>query len=74
VVGNRPTFVPNRLIVMPMSADDHIYMAPHEDLLRLCAFSGKWGGHHGFSDKSPAFKPKTGRYFRKLLWELYPPW
>lgn len=64
---NLPTAVANRLIVIPMSADNHIYDPKNEELLRLRAFAGKWGGHDGFLNKSPAFKPKTARYFRKLL-------
>jgi hypothetical protein len=59
-----------RLLVMPMSADRHIYQPSEEDLLRLRAFAGKWGGHDGLIDKSPRFKAKTGRYFRRLLAKL----
>jgi hypothetical protein len=70
VVGEHPTAIPRRLIVMPMSADNHIYMPGNDDLLRLRAFAGKWGAHDGLLDRSPAFKPKTGRYFRKLISQL----
>lgn len=70
VVGDHPLAVAKRLIVMPMSADNHIYGPGNEELLMLRAFPGKWGGHDGPIDKSPAFKPKTGRYFRKLLSSL----
>ena len=59
-----------RLIVLPMSAEEHIYQPGHEDLLRLRAFAGKWGGHDSFIDKSPRFVARTGRYFRKLLANL----
>jgi hypothetical protein len=47
-----------------------LYQPQHADLLRLRAFAGKWGGHDGPIDKSPAFGVKTGRYFRKLLRNL----
>lgn len=62
-----PSRVSSTVQVMPMSADNHIYMAANEALLRLRAYAGKWGGHDGVADKSPPFTPKTGRYFRKLL-------
>lgn len=70
VVGEHPLAVEKRLIVMPMSADNHIYGPGNEDLLTLRAFPGKWGGHDSLINKSPAFRPKTGRYFRKLLSSL----
>lgn len=70
VVGEDPLGVAKRLIVLPMSAGNHIYQNQNEDLLRLRAFPGKWGGHDGLIDKSPQFKAKTGRYFRKLLRKL----
>jgi hypothetical protein len=70
VIGDDPLSAIKRLLVMPMSADRHIYRVSEEDLLRLRAFAGKWGGHDGFIDKSPSFKAKTGRYFRKLLSKL----
>ena len=62
-----PARVATNVQVMPMSADNHIYMPSNEPTLRLRAFAGKWGGHDGTVDKSPPFTPKTGRYFRKLL-------
>jgi hypothetical protein len=65
-----PLWIRTDLTVMPMSKRDHIYMPVHRELLRLRAFAGKWGGHDGFIDKSPEFKAKTGRYFRKLLRNL----
>jgi hypothetical protein len=55
------------VLVLPMSAGNHIYQPRHEDLQALRTFAGKWGGHDGFVDKSPPFAPKTGRYFRKLI-------
>jgi hypothetical protein len=67
VVGGHPAAVASRLLVLPMSADEHIYQPQHEDLLRLRAFAGKWAGHDGFIDKSPPFPAKTGRYFLELL-------
>jgi hypothetical protein len=66
VIGENPAAA-SRLVVMPMSADDHIYQDQNFDLLRLRAFAGKWGGHNGIIDRSPPFMVKTGRYFRKLL-------
>ena len=56
--------------MLPMSAENHIYMPQNpqdEALLALHAYAGKWGGHDGIVDKSPRVVPKTGRYFRKLL-------
>lgn len=70
VVGSHEAAVGNRLIVLPMSADNHIYMPANEELLRLRSFAGKWGGHDGVVDKSPVFRSKTGRYFRKLLGQV----
>jgi hypothetical protein len=70
VVGDDPLGVLKRLIVMPMSARNHIYQPQHVELLRLRAFPGKWGGHDGFIDKSTPFKAKTGRYLRKLMKKL----
>lgn len=70
VVGQHPTAVDHRLVILPMSEDDHIYKPDNKELLRLRAYSGKWGGHSGFRDDSPDFKSKTGRYFRKLLSQL----
>ena len=67
VVNGHPDGVPGRLVVVPMSADDHIYEPQNADLLRLRAFAGTWGGHHGLIDHSPPFSVKTGRYLRKLL-------
>ena len=67
VVGDHPTAVGNRLVVMPMSGDNHIYKAENEDLLRLRAYAGKWGAHDGVIDHSSPFRAKTGRYFRRLL-------
>jgi hypothetical protein len=67
VVGEDPARVASHVMVLPMSADNHIYEPRHEDLLALRAFAGKWGGHDGIVDKSPPFAPKTGRYFRKLI-------
>ncbi len=66
-VGSDPAAVTQRVIVMPMSADNHIYQPQNEELLRLRAYAGKWGGHDGPFDVSPEFVTKTGRYFRKLL-------
>jgi hypothetical protein len=70
VVGDHPAAVDNRIIMMPMSNDEHIYEPEHKDLLRLRAFAGNWGGHKGTFDYSSPFTPKTGRYFRKLLASL----
>lgn len=71
VVGEHPTAVANRLVVMPMSADNHIYKPEeNEDLLRLRAYAGKWGAHDGIIDHSSTFRAKTGRYFRKLLSQM----
>lgn len=70
VVGPHPAAVASRLVVMPMSADNHVYQPQNEGLLRLRSYAGKWGGHDGIVDKSPKFKPKTARYFRKLLSQL----
>jgi hypothetical protein len=67
VVGAHPTAVRQRVITVPMSADTHVYQPLHEELLRLRSFPGKWGGHDGTVDKSPAYPPKTARYFRALL-------
>ena len=70
VVGEHPTAVGKRLVVMPMSADNHIYQPANEELLRLRAYAGKWGAHNGIIDHSPAFRAKTGRYFRKLISQM----
>jgi len=70
VVEPIPTAVANRVVVMPMSAENHIYGAGNEDLLRLRAYAGKWGAHDGSINHSPSFRAKTGRYFRKLLSEI----
>lgn len=70
VVGGQPTAVGKRLIVMPMSADNHIYQQANEELLRLRAYAGKWGGHNSLINHSPVFKTKTGRYFRKLISQM----
>lgn len=73
VVGDHPTAVANRLVVMPMSAENHIYGTEpedNEDLLRLRAYPGKWGAHDGIIDHSSTFRAKTGRYFRRLLSHL----
>jgi hypothetical protein len=67
IVGGDPLAVPTRIVVLPMSGDNHIYLPANEALLRLRAFAGKWGGHAGVVDKSPQFRSKSGRYFRKLL-------
>jgi hypothetical protein len=67
VVGEDPARVASHVMVLPISADNHIYQPRHEHLLALRAFAGKWGGHDGIVDKSPPFAPKTGRYFRKLI-------
>jgi hypothetical protein len=67
IVGDDPTKVAMRLQVLPMSANNHIYQAQHEDLLGLRAYAGKRGGHDGIDDKSPPFAVKTGRYLRKLV-------
>jgi hypothetical protein len=66
-VGSDPAAVTQRVIVMPMSADNHIYLPQNDELLRLRAYAGTWGGHDGPFDISPSFVTKTGRYFRKLL-------
>lgn len=63
-----PTSVATRVMMLPMSAQEHIYQ--DRELLRLAAFPGLWGGSDGIVDKSPPFTPKTGRFFRKLLEEL----
>lgn len=73
VVGDHPTAVANRLVVMPMSADNNIYQPEpeeNEDLLRLRAYAGKWGANDGIIDHSSTFRAKTGRYFRRLLSHL----
>lgn len=70
VVGPHPTAVANRLIVLPMSADNHIYGPGNDELLRLRSYAGKWGANAGLIDKSPPFRSKTGRYFRKLLRQI----
>jgi len=70
VVGEHPTAVANQLVVIPMSADNHIYKTENEELLRLRAYAGKWGAHDGIIDHSPAFRAKTGRYFRKLIRQI----
>jgi hypothetical protein len=76
VVGEHPAAVANRLVVMPMSADNHIYQPEspenpgNEDLLRLRAYAGKWGANDGIIDHSSTFRAKTGRYFRKLLSQM----
>jgi hypothetical protein len=70
VVGDHPTAVASRIVVMPMSADEHIYEPENEDredLLRLRSYAGKWGAHDGIIDRSSPFQTKTGRYFRRLL-------
>ena len=70
VVGEHPTAVGNRVVVMPMSADNNIYQPANEELLRLRAYAGKWGANNGIIDHSPAFQTKTARYFRKLMSKL----
>jgi hypothetical protein len=70
IVGDHPTAAGCTLMVLPMSADNHIYQPANVDLLRLRAFPGKWGAHDGPIDTSPPFKAKTGRYFRKLIEKL----
>jgi hypothetical protein len=67
VVGPIPTAVASQLVVMPMSAENHIYGEGNEDLLRLRTYAGKWGANDSTINHSPEFTPKTGRYFRKLL-------
>jgi hypothetical protein len=72
-LGDHPAGVVTRVLVLPMSADQHIYRPQNpdeENLLRLRAYAGKWGGHNGFIDHSPPFAPKSARYFRKLLDKL----
>ena len=66
LLGNDPAFVRTQVQVLPMSAQGHIYLAAQSDRLAHRAYAGKWGGHDGLIDKSPTFKVKTGRYFRKL--------
>jgi hypothetical protein len=70
IVGEQPTAVGKRLVVMPMSADNHIYQPANRELLRLRAYAGKWGAHDGIIDHSPTFRAKTGRYFRKLISQI----
>jgi hypothetical protein len=70
VVSAADNPVKTSVMMLPMSDDEHIYDNNHTDLLRLASFPGKWGGHDSFSDKSPPFKPKSGRYFRKLMKSL----
>jgi hypothetical protein len=70
IVGDYPAKVAAHTQVLPMSADNHIYMPSNEALLQLRAYAGKWGGHDGTVDDSPPFTPKTGRFFRKLLDKL----
>lgn len=54
-----PGTVDHSIIVVPMSGDNHIYKTEHEDLLRLVSYPGQWG--------ESTFKPKTRRYFNRLL-------
>lgn len=65
--GSDPLAVAFRLQVLPMSGDNHIYQSENRDLLTVSAFPGHLGGHDGVVDESPRCRPKTGRYFRKLL-------
>jgi hypothetical protein len=67
IVGDDPTFVPTQVEMLDMSANRHIYQAAQQDLLGRRAYAGKLGGHDDFINHSPAFKSKTGRYFRRLL-------
>jgi len=67
IVGDDPARVASRVLVLPMSAGNHIYQPRHAALLALRAYAGKWGGHDGIVDKSPPFATKTARYFRKLV-------
>jgi hypothetical protein len=70
VTNQDSNFIEPEVLVMPMSAKDHIYKPEHKDLLRLRAFAGKWGAHDDIINKSGPFPAKTGRYFRKLLANL----
>lgn len=69
LIAADPTRVAQRVIVLPMSSDHHIYdgQSDTQDLLLLRSYAGKWGGTHGIVDNSPQFVAKSGRYFRKLL-------
>ena len=68
--ATNPANVKQQVHVLPMSGGNHIYRQQHTELLRLYAYPGKWGGHDGFSDVSPQFQHKTGRFFRKLVRNL----
>jgi hypothetical protein len=70
VIDENPAAFETKLNVIPMSADDHIYQPQHNDLLRLRAFPGNWGGHNGIINHSGPLEVKSGRYFRKLLRNL----
>jgi hypothetical protein len=67
VIGNHPSGIATDLVVLPMSADNHIYQPQNADLLRLRAFPGKWGANDGPINRSGPLEVKSGRYFRKLL-------
>jgi hypothetical protein len=69
LIAGDPAGVIQRVIVLPMSSDHHIYdgQSDTQDLLLLRSYAGKWGGHDGIIDNSPKFVAKSGRYFRKLV-------
>jgi len=70
IVAGKTAPVAAHVLVLPMSADNHIYMPANEALLALRAYAGTWGGRDSTMDHSPPFTPKTGRFFRKLLSKL----
>jgi hypothetical protein len=67
IVGDDPTFIPTQVEMLDMSANRHIYQPAQRDLLGRRAYAGKLGGQDDFINHSPPFRPKTGRYFRRLL-------
>lgn len=59
-----------RVEVTPLSdigSDLNIYQPAQRAALALRGFVGKWGADDGSVDKSPAWKNKTDRYFRRFL-------
>ena len=70
IVGGDPAGVAAHVVMLPMSANNHIYRPANEALLLLRSYAGKWGAHNGIVDISPPFPTKTGRYFRKLVSKL----
>ncbi len=70
IVGGDPAGVAAHVVMLPMSANNHVYRPANEALLLLRSYAGKWGAHDGIVDISPPFPTKTARYFRKLLSKL----